>query len=827
MKIKLNIMSKVVLITSAMLIAVIAIFVAISSYQSKEQLTTAAKSDLAHLTATARAMCELQSQNVSNKVRGDLGLARLAFDALSNNHVVLENGRLIAGGRELNGDTKFVDEITERTGSFCTIFMRQGDRAIRIATSVKNKEGKRAIGTELSQQVYDEVFRNGRAFYGRAVVVDDWYVTAYEPIRDARGQVIGSLFCGSKEQSELLRSAILGQKVGTTGYIYAIDMTGTLRIHPAKEGANINNYDFIKEMIDKAPKLGTGEIGWIVYPWINKELGETKARDKIVAYAYFKDWDWIIGVGSYLDEFTAPISAARNILFLVGFIMIIGSLALTYPFGRSISRPIKQVAAAAEQVSQGDIDFRLDVKSQDEIGVLAHSFEQLTDYIKYMATAAQNISRNNLTVEVEPRSGKDVLGHSFQQMVTNLRAMIKELTDNAMQLVSAASEIASSSEQMSRGAQQQTDQTSQVSSAVEEMTATIVETSKNAGEASNMAQQAAGAAHEGSAVVGRSIEGMNRIANVVQQSAKTIQDLAQSSDKIGEIIGVIDDIADQTNLLALNAAIEAARAGDQGRGFAVVADEVRKLAERTSTATREITDMIKGIQKDTEGAVASMQQGIKEVDAGRELTDKAGESLTQILGHAQRVQDMIQQIASASTEQSAASEQIARNVEAIAKVTKENATGVEQAAAAAEQLSRQAEGLNQMVSRFKLTGGNTTVVALAKSDHLAYMDNLRKTIDGVLSPASWKGTDDHSCRFGRWYYSGEVAEFASLPEFQAIAEPHHRVHEFGNQAVAALRNGDKVRCKDAYDKAYAASREVIQSVERLLNRIGTHIMSSK
>ncbi len=102
----------------------------------------------------------------------------------------------------------------------------------------------------------------------------------------------------------------------------------------------------------------------------------------------------------------------------------------------------------------------------------------------------------------------------------------------------------------------------------------------------------------------QTIEGMNRIAQVVQESAKTIQELAKSSDQIGEIIGVIDDIADQTNLLALNAAIEAARAGEQGRGFAVVADEVRKLAERTTKATKEITDMIKGIQNDTKGAVA-------------------------------------------------------------------------------------------------------------------------------------------------------------------------------------------------------------------------------
>ena len=163
---------------------------------------------------------------------------------------------------------------------------------------------------------------------------------------------------------------------------------------------------------------------------------------------------------------------------------------------------------------------------------------------------------------------------------------------------------------------------------------------------------------------------------------------------------VIDDIADQTNLLALNAAIEAARAGEQGRGFAVVADEVRKLAERTGKATGEITDMIKGIQSETDEAVRSMESGLQQVESGRELADKAGTSLTEIVAVAQQVVAQIQQIAQASEEQSSAAEQISKNIEHIASVTKETATGAEQSAAAAEELNRQAEGLKQMVGRF-------------------------------------------------------------------------------------------------------------------------------
>ena len=389
-------------------------------------------------------------------------------------------------------------------------------------------------------------------------------------------------------------------------------------------------------------------------------------------------------------------------LVILGLLGALAVMGISYYVSRRISTRVSHLADVADKMAAGDIDQMIVVDSKDEVGLLAKAFGNLAAYMNEMAAAAQSIANNDLTVQVHPRSEKDVLGIAVQTMVESLVGMIRRLKDNAIKLTSAATEISASADQMSKGARDQADRIVQVSTAIEEMSATIIESSRNAGEASEMSKNASDTASTGGQIVYDTIQGMQTINKVVRGSAESIAALAKSADRIGEIIGVIDDIADQTNLLALNAAIEAARAGEQGRGFAVVADEVRKLAERTGSATGEITAMIKGIQNDTEGAVNSMEAGIQEIDKGRELADKAGDSLKEIVAVSERVMDMIRQIATAVEEQSTTAEEITRSIEGISSVTKETATGAEQSASASEELSRQAETLMEMVGTFRL-----------------------------------------------------------------------------------------------------------------------------
>jgi methyl-accepting chemotaxis protein len=329
----------------------------------------------------------------------------------------------------------------------------------------------------------------------------------------------------------------------------------------------------------------------------------------------------------------------------------------------AIVQPMRETENVLEILSTGDLTAKLN-------GNYKGNFKRLQDYV------------NNL-------------GGS-------LSSLIRDVTEAVHATASASNQISSSAEEMAAGAQEQSAQAGEVAAAVEEMTSTIVETTKNAANAAETSNSSKAKALEGGAKVDETVKGMQTIAEVVNQAASTIKALGNSSDQIGEIISVIDDIAEQTNLLALNAAIEAARAGEQGRGFAVVADEVRKLAERTTKATKEIAVMIEQIQRDTEGAVNSIERGTIEVEKGKEVTSQVGQTYNEIIDFSTQVEFIISQVAAASDEQSTTAGDISRSIEAISTVSQESAGGVQQIARASEDLSRLTVNLQELISKFKI-----------------------------------------------------------------------------------------------------------------------------
>lgn len=233
------------------------------------------------------------------------------------------------------------------------------------------------------------------------------------------------------------------------------------------------------------------------------------------------------------------------------------------------------------------------------------------------------------------------------------------------------------------------------------MAITVAETTKNVTIAADSAKDAGLTAEQGGTVIKNTIVGIEKISDVVTEAASAVELLGASSEKIGEIINVIDDIAGQTNLLALNAAIEAARAGEHGRGFAVVADEVSKLAERTINATKEITETIENIQVETNKAVESIRRGREEAVKGKDFASEASNSLEQIISKTDAVIEQINQVASASEQQATTAEQVSRNIDTINSVTQESSMGIQQIAGAAEDLNKLTEKLQEMVNMFK------------------------------------------------------------------------------------------------------------------------------
>ncbi len=404
--------------------------------------------------------------------------------------------------------------------------------------------------------------------------------------------------------------------------------------------------------------------------------------------------------------FAENMNAHKKIVQTAGFAPCDGALGFPgMPWGLMVRVPIDEAMAGPNSV-------RVEVATSVAIGLVVIPIlgwliaRTLTRPITKLADRMKDIAQGegDLTQRVDEARSDELgtLGKYFNAFVARVQGLMKEVASSAEQVTAAATEIAASAEEMASGLTRQEEQANQVSAAVEQMSSTVSDVARKSEEASKAAGASRSDAEDGSRVVTDTISEMAAISEEVNNSAKSVNDLGAKGEKIGQIIEVINSIADQTNLLALNAAIEAARAGEHGRGFAVVADEVRKLAERTTKATEEVAGSIREIQEGTVGAVKLIEAGSTRVTKGVELASGAGQALGRITQSSDGLTGMVQSIAAAMEEQSAATAQITRAVENIASVTRESSQGASQASQAAAQLSQQAEHMLGLVGRFKI-----------------------------------------------------------------------------------------------------------------------------
>ena len=409
----------------------------------------------------------------------------------------------------------------------------------------------------------------------------------------------------------------------------------------------------------------------------------------------------------FLGKDMSLIKEAENTVFNRILYVCLAAMALLSAVGFFVSKlfttPVLRLAAFAQQVEKGDYSSASGVSSNDEIGDLAISVDRMVVALNDKICEADAALKR---ADQEANQARLAMDEANQAKAQAERAKAEGMLQAAQQLEgvvqvvsSASEELSAQIEQSSRGADEQSSRVRETATAMEEMNATVLEVARNAQQAADVSHQARQQAQEGSKIVTdavRSIEAVHAQSIAIKEDMDV---LGKQAEGIGQIMGVIADIADQTNLLALNAAIEAARAGDAGRGFAVVADEVRKLAEKTMIATQEVGQAITGIQEGTRKNIHNVEQSGVSIEEAAKLSAQSGESLKQILEFVHMVNDQVQSIATASEQQSAASEEINHSVEQVATISVETAQAMEQASSAVAELAQQSHALQKWVRK--------------------------------------------------------------------------------------------------------------------------------
>jgi methyl-accepting chemotaxis protein len=474
------------------------------------------------------------------------------------------------------------------------------------------------------------------------------------------GKVVGvaGLGLSMKELSELIQNFNFGER----GKVYLVRADGLIQIHPETQFSGKRT--LVEQIGASAAQAVMGQLSTSTAFATSSFVRD--GEDFLALSLPLRDLGWTLVAEVPQSQIYAEARRAMWMSSGIGLAVALVCLMLVVLLARGLVRPIRQVTAALVAIGSGggDLTHRLDSSRADELGDLARGFNRFLE---------------------------------------SQRDMIGEVLATSERLRTAVGQVARVVDNTAERSGRQQEMTDMVATAVHEMGLTVQEIAQNAGNAAVASQTARDEALQARVVVGGSIRHIESMSDEIGIAAGAVGELAHQVASIDQVLAVIRGISEQTNLLALNAAIEAARAGDMGRGFAVVADEVRTLARRTQSSTDEIQQMIGSLKQGAENAVSSMHAGQAATGTGVESSQRTGASLTAITGQVERISDMNHQVATATEEQSAVTEEINRNVQGISDLARATAGEVRACREDCQMLQRLADDLARQMGSFKLS----------------------------------------------------------------------------------------------------------------------------